>query len=78
MFYSQDYLGESVPEETFSYPLTPIMIISYPLSTSSIFCNPCYPLCLVYYLTVFLYNLCPSCFKSTSWSGTLWMNKYRN
>jgi len=46
MFYSQDYLGESVPEETFSYPLTPIMIISYPLSTSSIFCNPCYPLCL--------------------------------
>ena len=39
--------SESVPEETFIYPLTPIVVINHSLSASSIFYGPWYP-CSIY------------------------------
>ena len=42
------YPGRPVPEETFSHPLTTILIIRHPLSSSSIYNDPWHPLCSVY------------------------------
>jgi len=42
-----DYPGEPVPEETF-HPITPILIINYVLSISSIYYDPWHPPCSAY------------------------------
>jgi len=41
--FVRDYLGEPVPEETFTH--SPILIIIQPLSASSIYYDPWHPSC---------------------------------
>jgi len=53
------------------HPLTPIMVISRPLSASSIYYDPRHSPCSIYVPDSLFHNLCPSFLWSTSWSGTL-------
>jgi len=65
-----DYQGEQVPEETFTHShLSWSLTIHYQL-LPSIMIHSILPVQFTC-LTVFLYNLSPSPFWSTSWSGTL-------
>jgi len=54
------------------HPLTSMLIISYPLSTSSICYDPWHPPCLIYLLDGPLPQPLPGPLWSSSWSGTLW------
>ena len=47
--FVQDYPGRPVPEKNI-HPLTPVLIIGHPLSTSSIYNDPWHLLCSVYEL----------------------------
>jgi len=68
--FVRDNPGEPVPEETFAH--SPIVVISHPLSASSLYYDPNGILPIQFtYLTVFFHNLSPSFFWSTSWPGTL-------
>jgi len=60
--------GEALPKETFTH--SPILIINHPLPVSSIAIHGILPVQFAC-LTVFLHNLCPSFFRSTSWYDTL-------
>jgi len=67
---SWDNLGELVPEETFTYSVTPIVVINRPLSASSTMIHGILPVqstCL----SVFIHNRFPSFLWPTSWLGTL-------
>jgi len=60
-----------IQEETFTHPLTPVVVINHPLSASSNIVI--YGILPVQFtcLTVFLHNLWPNFLWSTSWPGTL-------
>jgi len=53
------------------WPLTPILAINHPLSSSSIFYDPWHPPCSIYMPDSLFHNLCPSFLLSVSWAGTL-------
>jgi len=58
----RDYPGEPIPEH---HPLTPIMNINHPISTSSIHHNRRHPPCSICMFDSFLHNLCLSPLWST-------------
>ena len=53
------------------HPVIPIVVISHPLSASSIYYDPWHHPCSIYVLGSLFHNLSPSFLWSTSWPGIL-------